>query len=75
MHWNFRLIDLSHENAGEPWVRIQEVYYNDDESLEGYADATVGSEDAEGLRLTLTRMLEALDKPVLKVSDFKGEQA
>lgn len=73
MHWNYRLIDLSHENAGDPWVQVQEVYYDDDESLLGYTDVSVGSEDSEGLRLTLNRMLQALDKPVLKISDFKGE--
>ncbi len=73
MHWNYRLIDLSHENAGDPWVQVQEVYYDDDESLLGYTDVSVGSEDSEGLRVTLNRMLQALDKPVLKISDFKGE--
>mgnify|MGYP003340372287 CR=1 FL=1 len=73
MHWNYRLIDLSHENAGDPWLDVKEVYYDDDESLQGYADVSLGSEDVDGLRETLTRMLEALDKPVLKIEDFKGE--
>ena len=73
MHWNYRLIDLSHENAGDPWVQVQEVYYDDDESLLGYTDVSVGSEDSEGLRVTLNRLLLALYKPVLKISDFKGE--
>ena len=73
MHWNYRMVDLSHENAGDPWVQLHEVFYNDDDSLMGYTEATVSSETVDGLRETLAKMLLALDKPVLKVSDFKGE--
>ncbi len=72
MHWNYRLIDLSHENGNEPWVQIHEVFYEDDGSLMGYTPATLGSEDAQELATTLEWMSMALDKPVLKVTDFKG---
>ncbi len=72
MHWNYRLIDLSHENGNEPWVQIHEVFYEDDGSLMGYTPATIGSEDAQELATTLEWMSMALDKPVLKVTDFKG---
>lgn len=71
MHWNYRLIDLAHENGGEPWVQIHEVFYEDDGSLMGYTPATLGSEDPTELRTTLEWMARALDKPVLKVTDFK----
>jgi len=73
MHWNYRLIDLAHENGNEPWVEIHEVFYEDDGSLMGYAPATLGSETPQDLKQTLEWMLLALDKPVLKVSDFKGD--
>jgi hypothetical protein len=74
MNWNYRLIDLSHENGGEPWVELHEVFYEDDGSLMGYTDATPGSEDVATLRQTLEWMLLALDKPVLSVNDFKENQ-
>lgn len=45
MHWNYRLIDLSHENNNEPWVEIHEVFYEDDGSLAGYTSASLGCED------------------------------
>lgn len=70
MHWNYRLIDLSHENGGEPWVVIHEVFYEDDGSLMGYGTACLGSESLEEMRTTLEWMALALDKPVLKPSDF-----
>lgn len=74
MNWNYRLIDLSHLNGNEPWVTVHEVYYKDDGSLIGYAEASLGSEDVAGMRTVLERMALALDKPVLKVSDFKGHE-
>jgi len=68
MHWNYRLIDLSHENGSEPWVEIQEVFYEDDGTPSGYCAATLGSESTVTMRQTLEWMMLALDKPVLKIS-------
>jgi hypothetical protein len=73
MNWNYRLIDLSHENGGEPWVELHEVFYEDDGSLMGYAQATTGGEDLDDVKQTLTWMLKALEHPVLRVEDFKGD--
>jgi hypothetical protein len=72
VHWNYRLIDLSHENNNEPWVEIHEVFYEDDGSLAGYASASLGCEDVTEMRTMLEWMSLALGKPVLKVSDFTG---
>lgn len=73
--WNHRVIDLSHLNGGEPWLEICEVHYTDDGSLMGYSnDCFVGSETLEGVRLTLERMTEALTQPILKHTDFGGDE-
>ena len=65
-HWNFRLIDMSAANGGEPWVTIKEVYYEDDKPV-GYADVTVGGESADEVKQDLLRMLTACDLPMLAV--------
>lgn len=72
MHWNYRLIDLSHENGDEPWVQLHEVFYEDDGTLMGYTPVSMGAESVTEMRTTLEWMALALDKPVLKVTDFPG---
>jgi hypothetical protein len=74
MIWNYRLIDLSHENGGEPWVELHEVFYEDDGTLMGYTSISPGGEDIADLKQSLEWMLLALDKPVLSVKDFKETQ-
>lgn len=70
MHWNYRLIDLSHDNGGEPWVEICEVFYEDDGSLMGYTPASLGCEEAKDLKEVMGWMMLAFDKPVLKHDEF-----
>jgi hypothetical protein len=67
MHWNHRLIDMTAQNDGEHWLEIKEVFYEDDKP-QGYASALVGGETASEVRETLTRMLSALDNPVLTLT-------
>ena len=73
MHWNYRLIDMSHNNAGEPWLELHEVFYEDDGSLMGYSPVSTSSESVESLKQTLEWMMQATKEPVLRVTDFKGE--
>lgn len=73
MHWNYRLIDMSHNNAGEPWLELHEVFYEDDGSLMGYTPVSTGSESVEDMKQTLEWMMQATKEPVLRVTDFKGE--
>jgi hypothetical protein len=73
--WNYRVVDLSVENDDDPWLTIQEAYYDDSGLPEGYADVVAGSETLEGLRRTLQRMLDALDRPVLSPSDFNRSKS
>lgn len=67
MHWNHRLIDMSVNNAGEHWLEIKEVFYEDDKP-QGYASALVAGETASEIKETLTRMMAAIEKPVLTLT-------
>lgn len=72
MNWNYRLIDMTHENGNEPWVELFEVYYNDDGSLMGYTPPSTGGSDVAELKQSIEWMQLALAKPILKVEDFPG---
>jgi hypothetical protein len=71
-HWNFRLIDLSDENGGEPYIALYEVHYTDEGVPVGYTDPCTGSESVESLREVLRWQALALDKPVMQKSEFIG---
>lgn len=64
MSWNYRI--LAHENNGEVYLQVHEVYYTNN-IPDGYTSdpITVGSETLEGIEWTLNRMQEAVKKPVL----------
>ena len=80
MGWNYRVMKHSEkdESTGkvETWFGIHEVYYRSDDvdDLAVGADETgytaepvrVIADEVDDLRRMLTRMLESLDKPVLK---------
>ncbi len=71
--WNFRVIDVTDENNGEPYLELVEVYYTDAGEPVGYCKPCTGSETIEGM-LDLLRMHSlALAKPILKKSDFLKE--
>jgi hypothetical protein len=71
--WNFRLIDLSDENyGGDPWIELCEVHYNDAGVPVGYTEPYMGSETIEGIRQLVAWYALALDKPILKKSEFVG---
>lgn len=64
MSWNHRI--LAHENNGEIYFQLHEVYYTN-EVPDGYTanPITVGSESIKGIKWTLNKMQEAIKKPVL----------
>lgn len=68
-HWNYRVMEFSEGN--ETWREFREVYYRDGQP-EHYA--AVGDSprwgDNEEARLILDQMRVALDKPILRPSDF-----
>lgn len=77
MYWNHRVI-LTRMPDGVDVAGIHEVYYENNEPF-AHTESAVGvvatSDDEEGMvesmRVTLTRMLEALEKPPLRAEDFK----
>ena len=74
MHWNHRVVDLTSENEGEPLFAIREVYYEDNGMPTRHGEPSVMSETKEGLNWVLDQMKAALDQPVLKPEDFRGEK-
>lgn len=83
MSWNFRVmrhakVDLEPGSASE-WLAIHEVHYesanvNDIEVTSadvGYTDKPVimTAESVEDFRFMLTKMLEALEKPILEYKE------
>jgi hypothetical protein len=83
MNWNYRVMEFI-DSDGERYREIREVYYAVDGKPNAYSAvaATVmsndvdGGEDSQGRKLglawVLDRMREALDKPILKESDFSS---
>ena len=64
-HWNHRVVNRSTED--ETWYTIEEVYYDDDDTIRGHTDGLrVGGESIEELRETLERMLRCLEQPIIK---------
>jgi hypothetical protein len=57
MNWNHRIVDMSHENGGDPWFEIREVYYEEDGEVSGHTRICTGHETVEGLISCLERML------------------
>ena len=70
--WNFRVLDVTDENGGDPYLTLVEVHYNDAGVPVGHSDPCTGSEDLEGMKQLIEWYALALDKPVLKPSDFVG---
>lgn len=72
MTWNYRLVDRTHRNAGEPWVEIVEVYYDEQGKLEGFSSPFINGETKEEVLLNLKRIIADIeDKPVLTLADFR----
>lgn len=78
-HWNHRVICFKYEDAkpDEPqsFFTICETHYDDQGRPFGYSEPEhnpLHSESPSELRVTLERMLAALDKPVLTDDDMTG---
>jgi len=71
MNWNYRLLDRTEENGDYPLIELVEVHYEDDGSLMGYCTVSCIADNVEEMRQTFAWYALALDKPVLKLSDFK----
>jgi hypothetical protein len=72
MAWNHRVLAFKQDD-GDLYLRIHEVYYDDNKQPNGYTanPVSLGCEDLSGLSWTLNKMKECLKKPVLwSGSDF-----
>ena len=80
MSWNHRVVRTVHQSARGERVTyaIHEVHYphQGDDTPVAMTENPVApvAESLDGLRWTLTRMLEALDKPVLTEADFPSSK-
>jgi len=74
MAWNYRIIKRNCPETGETYYALNEVFYNDDNSLMAYSerDDIVGGSPEEIIE-TLEMMLTDAkkDAPVLTEDDFK----
>jgi len=68
--WNHRLI--RHSSKHGDWLQIHEVYYNEDGTTNGITKEAISivGEDIKGIKWTLEKMKECLDKPILNYDDF-----
>ena len=69
MTWNYRILKHSPQ-PDMTYYTVHECYYTDDGSENGYTENPVWAAGGtiEELRADLTRMLQALDRPVITVS-------
>lgn len=70
--WNFRVLDVSDENLGEPYLELVEVHYDDKGIPVGWTSPCTGSEDIAGMYQLVEWYKLALAKPVLNKADFVG---
>ena len=71
--WNYRLIDRSDKNEGEPWVEIIEVHYEQNKPI-GFCDPSINAETREELVKNLEMIIKDIKgQPVLKLSDFENK--
>ncbi len=59
--WNYRLVQSKKDNT----VVLAEVYYNDDGTPYGFAEADVLGEDSDEVRSIYDMMGEAFTKPII----------
>lgn len=70
MTWNYRII--KHEENGETYYAIHEVYYDKNGKPEAVTKESIAAQDdtPEGIKQQLEWMLLALKEPTLNYEDF-----
>lgn len=76
-HWNYRVIEHLSPIEGEPpFFQIHEVYYTDSVPHSYTVNgANVGGETKDEMLAVLERMKNALDKPLLKATQFTSKES
>ncbi len=69
MSWNHRI--LAHEQNGEIYLQIHEVYYDKSGKPNGYTanPVTIGGENLKSITWTLNKILQCRNKPILWAGD------
>lgn len=58
-HWNVRIVDMSHENLGDPWFEVREVSYDEDTGEpDGHGEPCMGAESPEAVVALLQQMID-----------------
>jgi hypothetical protein len=72
MTWNYRLVHYKDGNGkGEDYYRIQEVYYNEDDSIYLYNEgAIVGGSTIKEAKKVHKMLAEAFRAPILESTDL-----
>ena len=70
MNWNYRIVNLKSENAGQDWYCLREVYYAGKDKPKWHAKPCMGSETVEGFAKSFELMREAFQKPALQEEEF-----
>ena len=68
--WNYRVFKRihTHKYLPEPEIlyEIREAFYDDDGKVDGWAEMPdVIADSLDGLKWTLNKMMESIDKPVI----------
>ena len=62
MTWNHRIVDMSHENYGDPWFEVREVSYDAQGKPSGFVEASMGTEDPANIIALLQRMIDDIKR-------------
>ena len=74
MTWNYRIVER--DDTMYPWFELRECYYDNEDTSNPHMwtanAALAGAETAAELRAQLAHMLEAFEKPPLKMSKLEA---
>jgi hypothetical protein len=75
--WNHRFIAFDDKflNDGTTYIRLCEVYYDDDnETPIAYSEPSLHFDNLDGVQDFVDRIARAASQPILKESDFPEDQ-
>lgn len=70
MYWNYRFVRESADEEADEWIELREIYYDDDNKVIGYAEASVGGMNVEQIKHVAERVLFASRQPILSDEDL-----
>ena len=75
-YWNHRVIHKYHEKKDSHTYQIHEVYYDDNDKIEGWTESAMEpfGETPSELREDIKHFIKAFQKPILKPTIEGGEE-